>query len=948
MATLEQEIVENSGLIKEFDKDSNGLLLDIVQKDIYVKAIESSVRENFSNLFDAVKEKLIALSIIQGESKIEDHFVEDDRDEAKSSKFDIDYYNALHLAAMENKVKITYTIGDEEGKDYISFEDYGVGLSGERLVGYMKPGYSSKRLSIEMLGKYGLGSKSALANNIPFYVMETWYNGLYTKFMIYDDYYKCITPDENVSSITYIHGFREIDGIKTKATENVRWLNTDRKNGVKVTFEVKKHNRERFMSAVKLQLMYFKKDLIFKVINDALKTESFPDFAADILYETDLFLVSSNSLITVPHILINNVNYGIIDWPELGLNKKYGNIAVKGTTEDVDITASRESVKWTEKTRNFIKNAVTSASEKAGELLREELSNIENPVARYIAANKYTSSESDRDNLIHQLRSFGGSIDLKVEIDPREYINPIVLKDFNNVPKKVQVSELVDVLHRFQINNLTVQESRIRIMNVKYLHDINFSKIAFKVFEDIKQGLRADMAMYLSQIALNSTEFQVATVRNHKAYTPTKFIDFKEKIKIKGKKISDKVYMAKYRSYLDKFEYTDMLQLLMQGIIEKHAFNIDDIDPTEFSKFSKDLALTDNPIVKQNKDDKKDNATSTVYVSKQSQKSIRESQIKILKKEKKLLPYKLCKAETNYDINGNLTVSLYDNPGAFFNSHDVTTADLIDIKGEVIYGFTEDRALIMLVAYLYSAFIRDLKYSDPINTDNEDIIFVMLSKNNEKFFKQIPKSMHIKNYIKTKHEIKDGVLTVDFGGIINSFVTAMYVHSTLLLKSSYQILCDTRFRDNMENDIDISLIPHIVRTSEILDKFPMPSSKYRIEEGEDQAFHNMIKLFSDTFENNTTEVSSFINSLLSLSKIQNLPSEGLPEKEQDMIKSFTGINLSVYDKEFVDALEDELSTYVEVLELAYIKFLVKESSSEMHEDRLHTILDKYIAEKLEN
>lgn len=140
MAVLDTVIEENQGLIKEPDKDSISIIMDIVQKDIYVHPIESSIRENFSNAFDSIKERKIALSILNKETEVSDHFVEDKRIETRASIFDANYYDTKYLSEDTDKVTISYIVNEENGKDMLYFKDKGVGLGGKRLEGYMRPG----------------------------------------------------------------------------------------------------------------------------------------------------------------------------------------------------------------------------------------------------------------------------------------------------------------------------------------------------------------------------------------------------------------------------------------------------------------------------------------------------------------------------------------------------------------------------------------------------------------------------------------------------------------------------------------------------------------------------------------------------------------------------------------------------------------------------------------
>lgn len=154
MAVIDQDIVENVGLIKEFDQESTEMLMQVVQKDLYTKPIESSIRETFSNCFDAIKEKKIALSILRGDTIVEDHYVSVEGSSNKSSKFNPSYYHAKYLDEHNNQVLIEYIEKSSE-RDIIAISDKGVGLANGRLEGYFSPGYSSKRLAKDLLGKYG-------------------------------------------------------------------------------------------------------------------------------------------------------------------------------------------------------------------------------------------------------------------------------------------------------------------------------------------------------------------------------------------------------------------------------------------------------------------------------------------------------------------------------------------------------------------------------------------------------------------------------------------------------------------------------------------------------------------------------------------------------------------------------------------------------------------------
>ena len=157
MAIIEHKTSNsNNSLKKEIDESSMFMIYDVLQGALYNKPIQSSIRESVSNSFDSVKEKNIAKKIIKGEAKVEDYYSTSDDISTSDSSFDKDYYD-LNFLSSNNTVEILYKMNnDPNGRDEIKFTDFGVGLGGERLIGWTKLGYSTKRLSNQLLGGFGL------------------------------------------------------------------------------------------------------------------------------------------------------------------------------------------------------------------------------------------------------------------------------------------------------------------------------------------------------------------------------------------------------------------------------------------------------------------------------------------------------------------------------------------------------------------------------------------------------------------------------------------------------------------------------------------------------------------------------------------------------------------------------------------------------------------------
>ena len=135
MSILNLKQVEASdGIKKSIDKNSEDLALDILQRGIYAYPEKSTVRELASNAFDANIEREMAKRILSGEDKVEDHYDITKIDGVyKASGWTPDYYDNEWLSSDPN-VYLTYLEGTKE--DTLVIKDNGIGLWGDRLVGY--------------------------------------------------------------------------------------------------------------------------------------------------------------------------------------------------------------------------------------------------------------------------------------------------------------------------------------------------------------------------------------------------------------------------------------------------------------------------------------------------------------------------------------------------------------------------------------------------------------------------------------------------------------------------------------------------------------------------------------------------------------------------------------------------------------------------------------------
>lgn len=370
MAIHENDSIESQqGFRKEIDAGGLEMVMNNLQINQYQFPIPSTIRELASNAVDAVREKQIAIEILSGRAKEEDYYLRREEAVFQSSNFNAGYFDLNHLDIGNHMVQIIYKEGDQiNTKDKLIIKDPGVGLGGERLEGYFKLSWSSKRNSRDALGKFGIGAKSPLSTNVESYRMTSVYNGMKFVFDIYSHKVDSVVPRFN-------HEGQPNDCYIFQNGYKAYYEKTTEKNGTMIEVEGKKHNRQKYIDAVKSQLLYFK-NIEFIVVRES-GIEDKINFKAGILYEDDDIILSDTNQFSKPHLVIgraeSRVNYGYIDFLELELENKNGNIGIKVASEEVSINPSRESVIWNDATRKTVTDKFEKVVEISTNLIQKEL-----------------------------------------------------------------------------------------------------------------------------------------------------------------------------------------------------------------------------------------------------------------------------------------------------------------------------------------------------------------------------------------------------------------------------------------------------------------------------------------------------------------------------------------------------------------------------------------------
>lgn len=281
------EVSSNSndieGIDMTIDAKNMGFVFDMMFSQMYRDPIGSVVREITSNCFDSHVEAGVSDAVV------------------------------IQLA-------------EDDGGDYISFTDVGIGISPERMINiYSKPATSTKRGTNDQIGFWGLGSKSPLAYQ-DFFHLTTVFNGTRYEYIVHK-------------------------GEKGPRIDKIDEQLTTERNGSIVKIYLKSYEDKRtFKYRLQEQLRYF--DNVFVKgtdFNNHYKIyigENFK-YRSDISHTTDL------------HIAIGKVYYPI-DWSKLDITKiktqegstRFGGpirlpFALKFNIGDLPVTPERESIRYT-------------------------------------------------------------------------------------------------------------------------------------------------------------------------------------------------------------------------------------------------------------------------------------------------------------------------------------------------------------------------------------------------------------------------------------------------------------------------------------------------------------------------------------------------------------------------------------------------------------------------
>ena len=267
-----------------------------------------------------------------------------------------------HIEAKVNSpVIIRKTKDKENGNIFISFIDYGVGMSPDRIENiYMVYFESTKRIDNSQIGGFGIGGKTPLA-----YKRSTGQGE-----QEYDNSFHVITNFDGVKYIYLIY-----EGEDTPVVDLIHSEPTTEHNGTEVRIQVLEKDLRSFEKEMVRQLYYFE-NIIFEGFINEYNGE--PTLANDYqIVRGKSFLFRGNEYSEYIHICLGRVAYPI-DYGTLGLSGSDYRlpIALKLEVGDINVTVSRETVDYSESTIKMLKKKLEVAKDEIKELLAKQYENI--------------------------------------------------------------------------------------------------------------------------------------------------------------------------------------------------------------------------------------------------------------------------------------------------------------------------------------------------------------------------------------------------------------------------------------------------------------------------------------------------------------------------------------------------------------------------------------------
>lgn len=317
-----QAIESSTGSKKmKLSENAQSMVFQLFTKNVYSNPIGTIVREITSNCFDSHVE-----------------------------------------AGVNAPVIIKKSFDSETNMHYISFIDFGVGMSPDRVENIYGVYFeSTKRLNNEQIGGFGIGGKTPLAYKRPTGIGEGEYDNSFYVITIHNSkkYYYCIFEGAESPEISLLH--------EETTTE---------KNGTEIRIPVLSKDIDTFQKEMVRQLYYFE-NIIFEGFDEERSTNEKILNNQYQIFKANNFLYRGDQYSRSIHVCLGRVAYPI-DFAALGLYEYDFRIpvALNFNVGELNVTVSRESLDYNENNIKKIKDKLELVKAELESLLMKQYENI--------------------------------------------------------------------------------------------------------------------------------------------------------------------------------------------------------------------------------------------------------------------------------------------------------------------------------------------------------------------------------------------------------------------------------------------------------------------------------------------------------------------------------------------------------------------------------------------
>lgn len=266
-----------------------------------------------------------------------------------------------HVEAKINApVLIKKSFDNQTNTHYISFIDYGVGMSTDRVENIYGVYFeSTKRVDNTQIGGFGIGGKTPLAYKRPTGHGQGEYDNSFYVITIFDKmkYYYCIYEGQDSPVILLLHSEP-----------------TNEHNGTEVRIPILEKDINTFAKEMVRQLYYFE-NIVFEGFEETYSSGTLSNEYQIIRGKN--FLYRGTEYSSTMHVCLGRVAYPI-DYNVLGLNSSdyYLPIALRLEVGDINVVASREQLDYNEHTIKVLKKKLEEAKQEIITMLVKQYESI--------------------------------------------------------------------------------------------------------------------------------------------------------------------------------------------------------------------------------------------------------------------------------------------------------------------------------------------------------------------------------------------------------------------------------------------------------------------------------------------------------------------------------------------------------------------------------------------